>query len=134
MSTDLLGNPAHLYSYDASKIKSLVEEFKSVRDYYSCDYYPIFGFPLDDTTWAGWQFHRREDNTGIIMAFRRDKCLSDKITVFPDGISREKQYRFENSDTGEIFTASGKDLTETGLEICIPQKRDSRLFRYTEVN
>jgi alpha-galactosidase len=130
MSTDLLGNPAHAYPYDASKVKALVEEFKSVRDYYSCDYYPVFGFPIDDTTWAGWQFDKPETGSGIIMAFRRDHCLSDSVRIFPGGINKNKQYRFENADTGEITTLAGKDLIEKGLEIHIPEKRDSRLIRY----
>jgi hypothetical protein len=133
MSTDLLGNPAHAYSYNASKIKALIEEYKSVRDYYSCDYYPVFGFPVDDTTWAGWQFDKPETGSGIILAFRRDRCLADRVKIFPGGINKETEYRFEDADTGEITSFSGQDLIDKGYEIYIPEKRDSRLIRYHSV-
>jgi alpha-galactosidase len=129
--TDFLGYDAYKDDiYDIPKLKKLIEEYKSVRDYYSLDFYPIFGYPIDDTTWAGWQFDRPEDHTGIIMAFRRDSCLSDRIRVFPGGLNPGSEYRLENADTGEVMTVSGKDLAEKGLEIHIPAKRDSRLIRY----
>ncbi|MDR1903028.1 MAG: alpha-galactosidase [Treponema sp.] len=132
LQTDFLGYDAYKddISYDMSKIKSLVEEYKSVRDYYSCDYYPVFGFPTDDTTWGGWQFDRPETGSGIIMAFRRDQCLADKVRIFPGGISADKKYYFENIDTGEVLNISGSDLIKSGFDIHIPVKRDSRLIRY----
>ena len=116
--------------YDPDEIRGYLEEYKSVREFYACDYYPVFGQPLDDTAWAGWQFHNPDTQEGIVAAFRRDQCLSESVTVLLEGLDDKKVYQFNNPDTGETFKAAGRELKTKGLKIEIKQKRDSRLFRY----
>ncbi len=107
----------------------LVEEFVSVRKYFSCDYYPIFGTPLDNYSWSGWQFDRPEHGDGIIMAFRRDKCPCDSATVLLGNISENKVYEFTDADGGETVRMSGAEL-KNGFTITLPQARSSKLIRY----
>jgi len=118
------------YVYDPEIIRSFLDEYKSVREFYSCDYYPVFGAPTDDASWAGWQFHNPDTQEGIVMAFRRDLCLSESATIFLEGLEYRKTYTFINFDTGETFMATGQKLKTKGLKIKIPQKRDSRLIKY----
>ncbi|MCL2751759.1 MAG: alpha-galactosidase, partial [Firmicutes bacterium] len=118
------------FAYSPDEIRKLTDEYKSVRAFYSCDYYPVFGFPIDDMSWAGWQFHDPDTQEGIVMAFRRDLCLSDRVTVLLEGLDDKTAYILSNSDTGETFESTGRKLKNKGLTIKIPQKRDSRLLRY----
>ena len=45
-------------------------------------------------------------------------------------IDPAKQWEFEDYDTGETWTVSGKEIREKGFEVVIPNRRDSRLIFY----
>lgn len=118
--------------YDFEEVRFLVEEFKAVRRFYSCDFYPVFGNPGDEYSWAGWQYHDSETEEGVLVAFRRAHALPDSVTVQLGGLNKKKVYVFENSDTGEKAEYSGTELSEKGLTICLKEKRSSVLFKYYE--
>lgn len=112
------------------RFKQYIEEYKSVRRYFACDYYEIFGFSVDETSWAGWQFHDPEDGSGIIQAFRRPACPSSGALVFPRGLREAANYRLQYADSGESATVSGASLMQNGLSLSLPERRSSLLIRY----
>ena len=118
--------------YDMGAIQKNISEFKSVQRFFACDYYSVFGFPRDDTAWAGWQFHDPETNEGIVAAFRRDESPCGEATVFLGGLS-SGLYKFENADTGESSMISSAEIVEKGFSVAISEKGDSRLFRYKKI-
>jgi len=66
---------------------------------------------------------------GIFHAFRLDSPTGE--TVFrlpPDTVSGE--YVIEDYDTGEIFEADGKMLTEKGIEINLPRKNSGVILTF----
>ena len=93
------------------------------------DFYPVFGFSREKSCWGGWQYHDPSDDSGFIMAFRREDSPSDTVIISLGGLSANKTYLFTCGDTGESFEATGKDAEEK-FEIKIDNKRDSRLIRY----
>lgn len=95
-------------------VKGAIEEFKDVREYFSCDFYPIFGCSSDHHAWGGWQFDRPERGDGIIMAFRRDECVLDGATVDLGGIDPEAVYEFYDVDSKQTARIEGKALVKDG--------------------
>jgi hypothetical protein len=50
----------------------------------------------------------------------------DLLTVDP-----AQQWKFEDYDSGETWTVSGKQIRDGGFRIAIPKRRDSRLIFYS---
>ena len=115
---------------DFDEIRAQLEEYKQVRPYFSCDYYPIFGFPVENTSWTGWQFDRPEQGDGILLAFRRPASENDHAVVYPGGLREEAVYVFTDADTKEETRFTGRQLKENGFPIQIDTKRSSKLFFY----
>lgn len=119
---------------DTEKVRKYVAEYKSVRKYFSCDFYPVFGFPIESTTsFAGWQFNNPEDCDGIVMAFRRDECLSDNATITLGGLEPVADYEFTDVDTGTKMVYSSEKLLKNGFKIEINKKRSSKLYKYKKL-
>jgi alpha-galactosidase len=110
------------------EIENYISEFKKLRKYFCQDYYPIFGFGDGHSAWGGWQFHNRDTNEGLIMAFRRDKSPCETVTIKLGAIEANKKYIFYG-DLGE-FVKDGSDIIENGLKINIEIARDSRIIFY----
>lgn len=109
-------------------LKDMILEFKKVRKYFSCDYYPIFGYTGDHSCWGGWQFNDAKEHEGIIMAFRRDLSPNNSAVVFLGGLKENTIYEF--SGDYETFTKTSKELLSIGLQIIIDEKRNSKLIFY----
>ena len=116
-----------------NELRACFEEFKAVRDYFSCDFYPLMENSLCDTSWCAWQYHRPEKNDGIIMAFRRPESPMTEAVFELGGLIKNCVYRFENADTGEIFEKSVDMLVKQGFSILLPKKRSSCLIKYSIV-
>lgn len=110
----------------------LVREYKRARPYFSRDFYALTPWSIRTDVWCVWQYHDPDADAGVVMAFRRDAspvtASSFTLNGLTDGI-----YRFENSDSGETFTASAAELREQGLEIRLPEKRSSTVLFYEKV-
>ena len=109
-----------------------IAEYKRVRPFFSCDYYPLFGFPLENTAWTGWQYDRPEEGDGITLAFRRPGTLSESVTIHPCGLASDQIYVLTDTDSGEIKHYSGKELLTDGLTLHAAAMRTSRLIYYNK--
>lgn len=98
-------------------ISEILEEYKSIRKYFSKNFYNLASDVLDMTSWTVWRFHDDEKDEGIIMAFRRENSPFDTFTV-----KFEKEYDVLNLDTCE------KIKTKT-LNIVLNEKRSSVIFK-----
>ena len=63
--------PGDNFDYDA--VRRLLNEYLSVRKYFSGDYYPLTPYNRDDKQWLAWQFDRPDLGEGLIQVFRRGK-------------------------------------------------------------
>lgn len=118
---------------DCEQLSVTINEFRAVREYFSCDYYPIFSGARDHASWGGWQFNRPEQKDGLIMAFRRDKSPFSCATVQLGGLKADKNYKLVSYDGEAEKVYSGEELLTKGLTIQIDNVRDSRLYIYYEV-
>ena len=102
-----------------------------LRPYYYEDYFPLV-FHKDMTTddiWLAYQLYRPADDTGIIVAFRRELSPDETITVRLSAVNTDKTYKITNRDTGESFFKTGDELKK-GLQLTLREPRSSLLFNY----
>jgi len=110
----------------------LCEEFKRVRHLFLGDFYPLTPHSVTDDTWIAYQFHREDLREGIVLAFRRPKCLVPTIRLKLRGLFPDACYEvhFNDSDTKRAFT--GKQLAE-GLDVKIDDVPGSTLITYRQL-
>ena len=113
-------------------IKKYYAEYKSIRPYLTCDYYPLVENSTCNTTWCAWQYNRPENGDGIILAFRRPESPMPKAEFELKGLSGGS-YEFTDADSGEKKTVSCDELKSKGFEVDIGEKRSSRLIKYKKI-
>lgn len=116
-----------------TEMQRCFSEFMDVRPYFYEDYYPLTFYDdmTADNIWLAYQLHRPSDDTGIIVAFRRDKNEDKDMNVNLSAIDPDKNYRITNRDTGNSFVKSGAELRR-GLQLTLDEPRGSLLFIYGE--
>ncbi len=113
--------------------KKYFEEYNSIRHYFSEDFYPLIPSSKENTAWSSSQYHKPDDDTGIILSFRRARCPYDRANVTLGGIDESASYEFTNVDTGESFTLDGATLARDGLTLVIPEQRQSQILCYKKI-
>ncbi len=103
---------------ELDSVSEILEEYKSIRKYFSKNFYNLGSDKLDMTSWTVWRFHDDEKDEGIVMAFRRENSPFDKFIVEFD-----KEYSIKNLDTG-ISKNTSK------LDVVLNEKRSSVIFAY----
>lgn len=105
--------------------------YRELRNYFLKDFYPLSGD--DDLTsldrWIAWQFHDPEDNSGIVMAFRREQCSQSTCTYQLKGLEPDTNYAVYNDDNQITVIKSGSELMK-GLLLTLANPRESMLLRY----
>lgn len=104
--------------------KKITDEYRHIRKYMSMDFYNHASSQFDDTSWAIWQYHDSDAESGIVMAFRRCNSLFDTVKIKLKGLSEGKCYFFENLDDKTSFVSTGD------LEIILAEKRSCTIFEY----
>ncbi len=109
---------------DFAWAKKITDEYRSIRKYFSMNFYNHGSYCFDDTSWAIWQYHDADSGSGIVMAFRRCQSPFDTVKIRLKGLLDGKNYTYKNLDDNTAFIAT--DI----LEITLPHKRSSTIFEY----
>ncbi len=112
-------------------IKKYSVEYLKIRDYLSCDIYPLLNGVSGPDSWCAAQYDRPEKNDGIIQIFKREKSPYDSASFTLGNIFENKTYVFTDADSNEKYTITGKELIENGFNVTIKQKRKAKLYFYT---
>lgn len=110
--------------------KKYFDEYMSVRDYFSKDYYPLLPPSKENTTWQASQYIDPDTEKGIVIAYRRAMCPCETVHLEVKGFNPEKTYVFTDEDTGKMFRKSGKELLSEGIDITLKEKRSSALIKF----
>ena len=94
----------------------------------SGDYYPLTECRKSAGDYYAMQFDDPESKKGFIQVIRNTACEIESFTVMPFAVA-EDTYKFENMETGEKFTLSGKDFAK-GYTVNIP-KRSGQIWFYS---
>ncbi|MPM79288.1 hypothetical protein SDC9_126321 [bioreactor metagenome] len=111
-------------------VRKINMEYKKVRPFMSCDFYPHTLSPLDNSNWCISQYNRPENGDGMILAFRRPLSVCPQAEINLGGIDKDKTYIFTSEDTNEVVEISGETLTAEPYILSLPQKRTSLLIFY----
>ncbi len=108
-----------------------IREYRDIREYYYEDYYPLSG--TGDLTgsdvWLAYQMHRPSDDSGIVVAFRRQDAPDAEYTVRLGGLTPDATYTLLDCDTQAETVRSGRELTE-GLTLRLDNPKSSLLIKY----
>ena len=108
-----------------------IREYRDIREYYYEDYYPLSG--TGDLTgsdvWLAYQMHRPSDDSGIVVAFRRQDAPDAEYTVRLGGLTPDASYTLLDCDTQAETVRSDRELTE-GLTLRLDNPKSSLLIKY----
>jgi len=107
-------------------------EFRSLRDFYYGDYYPLTEYATGDDVWTAFQWDRPEERDGIVLAFRRPMAPQASIDVKLRGLEAGADYEVDYVDYGVVVVKSGRELS-AGLTLRIPEEPASLLIKYRRV-
>ncbi len=114
-----------------TEMQRCYQEFRELRPYFYEDFYPLT--PREDITtddiWLAYQLHKPDDDTGVIVAFRRDLAPEEQITVHLSGLQAGKTYKLTDRDSRESFQKTGDELRE-GLQLTLKEPRSSLILHY----
>jgi alpha-galactosidase len=111
-------------------MEKMFDQFETVRDCCTGDFYPLLSFTLEKDAWAAWQFDRPDEGDGVIAAFRRQESPFPKMETKLKGLLPESTYELKDLDTGIVTTYTGSELMTTGFEITISKQPGSVLISY----
>lgn len=109
---------------DFAWAKKITDEYRSIRKYFSKDFYNLGSSVFDDTSWAIWQYHDGEAQSGIVMVFRRSNSPFDRVQIELKGLLRDRTYTVLSLDDGSSRESSGE------LEIVLKEKRSCTILEY----
>jgi len=107
--------------------KKTVDEYRRIRKYFPLNFYNHGSEIYDNSSWAIWQYHDEDTNSGIVMAFRRGNSSFDNVKIKLSGLTAGSKIKVENLNNGEKFESS-----ET-IEIVLSEKRSSVIFEYSTI-
>jgi len=127
-------------------LRAEIAQYKRIRPYFYGDYYPIspcsanadcMGIPNGEQSaafeWAAWQFHRPQQDDGMVQAFRRDRSDDSMKQLRLRALDAAAIYEIDNVDEGTPKTVSGAELMEQGLALEISEKPGAAIVFYRKV-
>ncbi|MFA6244555.1 MAG: alpha-galactosidase, partial [Candidatus Hydrogenedentales bacterium] len=104
---------------------------KKMRPYLLGDFYPLFPHDAGEDRWFGYQFHRPEEEDGMIVVFRREKSAESTKTVSVNGLHAWGEYAVSFEDSSETKTLPEEELAQ--LKVDIATAPGSAIIYYKEV-
>jgi len=119
-------------SFNVSQALEDIDEFRALRPYFYCDFYPLTEYSTSDEDWAAFQWNRPEESDGIVLAFRRPQASVSSISVNLHELELSGDYEVSYEDYGITLFKSGRELA-AGLSLKIPEAPGSLLIKYRRV-
>jgi alpha-galactosidase len=113
--------------------RTYFNEYVSIRRYFGEDFYALIPNSKENTSWNAQQYHDPEEQSGIILAFRRARSPFSVLHSRPKGFLPDAEYEFTDADSGTRFVRKGSDLLDKGLDLCLDTPRSSMLLRYKKL-
>jgi hypothetical protein len=98
-------------------IKRTVAVYKRIRPFMLGDFYPLFPHKVDNNLWFGYQFHRKDMNSGTAILFRREKNTEPEKAVSLKGLNPNMKYEITYAGSEQKQIVTGTDLTNYKVKI-----------------
>jgi alpha-galactosidase len=115
---------------DYAALRRLLAQWRSVAAYYYGDYYPLAPYSQDATVWVAWQFDAPEQGGGMVQAFRRGESPYESIRTKLHGLDENAVYTVTNLGSAATVELSGRELSQNGLAIAIPERPGVAVVTY----
>ncbi|NLE59263.1 MAG: alpha-galactosidase, partial [Planctomycetes bacterium] len=112
--------------------KATVAEAKENQKYWYGDFYPLTPVGNAPIEFVAWQLHRPDLDAGLVLAFRRAQCGSERLKVALAAVKADAKYSVEvinDARQKAAKTITGAELT--ALELEIDHKPGSLIARYS---
>ncbi len=118
-----------------AELKQGLKEHKEISKYILKDYYSLTPYRgvSNDREWVSYMYFDKEDNSGVIQAFRQGNCLEDSILVQVKGVDKDKYYSITDLDgVNSVAKIKGSAL-QKGLPIYTAKPRTAIVMYINEV-
>jgi alpha-galactosidase len=126
----VVGIDSRLKDNDCSVWHRVIEQRKTIAQYYYGDFYPLTSYSLDKTAWIGWQFNCPESQEGMVQLFRRPESNDESLRVRLQGLESDAVYTLTNLDTDVQTAMTGREFAENGLSVAIKDQPGFAVFTY----
>ncbi len=94
------------------EVKTTIALYKKIRPYFLGDFYPLFPHDADTGSWYGYQFHRSDMQSGVLVLFRR--ALAEKTTELRlHDVSSKDRLIMRSENSGNVTQHHGPVLPVT---------------------
>lgn len=121
-------NPDTIPAEQYDLIRKMNSEYKRVRSFMECDYYPLNKPSAGKDNWSAMQFYDSERNEGVIIASRRENSPYATAIFNLGAVENGAKYEFTDTDTLEKQIIDGEIINSDGLSVTIPEKRMAKLI------
>jgi len=129
--------PAFGYCYDVREpgadwttIRRLVDNWRKIAHCFFGDYYPLTPYSLERSVWMAWQFDWSGEGEGMVQAFRRGESIYEVARLHLNGLEPDARYELTDLDKPGSTEMTGRELTENGLLVSIPERPGSVVITY----
>ncbi len=110
--------------------RKTLDQYLTYREFYYGDYFPLTGYSQATDLWMAYQLDQPKSGRGMIVVLRRPESPYESARFNLRALEPQTDYRVTNLDTGEETDRSGRELTETGLEVRLQNRPSSALILY----
>jgi alpha-galactosidase len=125
-----LGYDVRRRDLDYALLRRLTAEWRQIAPFYYGDYYPLTSHSVDPRDWLAWQYHRPEQNAGIVQVFRRSESPYVAARFPLRGLDPAATYRLTNLDDSSVLELSGEALLRGGLPVNLEERSSAAIFTY----
>ncbi len=104
---------AHHPTGDFSELKRSTAEWRRINKYLLKDFYVLTDWHhrFNEKEFTAFSYFDPEEEKGIILAFRQEKCEKENLTVNLLFLEDKAEYILTDEDTKETYTLNGKELS-----------------------
>ena len=120
--------------YPKVQLKQAITEGKRIRKYYFGNFYPLSKVNVNPDEWCVTQYHRTDQEDGMVMAFRRHESPYASYACHLREINVNARYEVTKSSSfrqGKVVEMRGSELQN--LVISIKEMPGSMLIEYRKV-
>jgi len=119
---------------DWAILKRLIDDRCIYGECYYGDYYPLTPYSLKPDTWIAWQFNLQSKGKGFVQVFRREQSETESMRLPLYGLELDTKYHIASpSKEGQSLELTGKELTEHGVPITLPEKPSAICLVYEKM-
>jgi alpha-galactosidase len=106
-------------SLDYDLMRTLLEQWREVRDCFLGDFYPLTPYRLSHDGWIAWQFDLPEKGEGMIQTFRGEDNGVATRRIKLVRLDPTRRYHVTDADGAFDVVMSGEELMGVGVEISL---------------